>query len=192
MITSCGNRYPAKLDRGTGKVGNGDASVQPVGVHPRPTQQCPPDATQQRQQRTRPIETRPGAEGGTASGTTCRYVVWVIEASGLMNLTGWPPGMRVIVRRERPHPGAQLRTTDRDGLRGDRADATATSPTVVSSEMGRHVSPAGEALGMSVCSMSISSLRTWPATVWSVVTIRRISRTRSTGTSCLVITTRSS
>ncbi len=29
----------------------------------------------------------------------------------------WPEGMRVIVRRERPHPGAQLRLTDPDGWR---------------------------------------------------------------------------
>jgi hypothetical protein len=29
----------------------------------------------------------------------------------------WPPGMRVIVGKERPHPGAQLRFTDRDRLR---------------------------------------------------------------------------
>jgi hypothetical protein len=29
----------------------------------------------------------------------------------------WPPGMRVIARRERPHPGAQLRLTDIDGWR---------------------------------------------------------------------------
>jgi len=29
----------------------------------------------------------------------------------------WPPGMRVIARRERPHPGAQLRVTDHDGWR---------------------------------------------------------------------------
>lgn len=29
----------------------------------------------------------------------------------------WPAGMRVIARRERPHPGAQLRITDRDGWR---------------------------------------------------------------------------
>ena len=29
----------------------------------------------------------------------------------------WPPGMRVIARRERPHPGAQLRLTDLDGWR---------------------------------------------------------------------------
>jgi Transposase DDE domain group 1 len=31
--------------------------------------------------------------------------------------TGWPTGMRVIARRERPHPGAQLRLTDHDGWR---------------------------------------------------------------------------
>ena len=28
---------------------------------------------------------------------------------------GWPPGMRVIARRERPHPDAQLRITDHEG-----------------------------------------------------------------------------
>jgi hypothetical protein len=32
-------------------------------------------------------------------------------------LTGWPPGMRLIARRERPHPGAQLHITDDDGWR---------------------------------------------------------------------------
>jgi Transposase DDE domain group 1 len=42
---------------------------------------------------------------------------WVAELTGLIDLTAWPPGMRVIVRKERPHPGAQLRFTDRDGLR---------------------------------------------------------------------------
>jgi hypothetical protein len=42
---------------------------------------------------------------------------WVAELTGLINLTDWPPGMRVIVRKERPHPGAQLRFTDRNGLR---------------------------------------------------------------------------
>jgi hypothetical protein len=31
--------------------------------------------------------------------------------------TGWPPGMRIIARRERPHPGAQLHITDDDGWR---------------------------------------------------------------------------
>ena len=41
--------------------------------------------------------------------------------------TGWPAGMRVIVRKERPHPGAQLRITDIDGHR-ITAFATNTQP----------------------------------------------------------------
>jgi hypothetical protein len=42
---------------------------------------------------------------------------WVAEMTGLFDLTGWPPRMRLIVRKERPHPGAQLRITDVDGHR---------------------------------------------------------------------------
>jgi len=42
---------------------------------------------------------------------------FVAELTGLLDLTGWPPGMRVIARKERPHPGAQLRLTDVDGMR---------------------------------------------------------------------------
>jgi hypothetical protein len=41
----------------------------------------------------------------------------VAELTGLLDLSSWPKGMRVIVRRERPHPGAQLRFTDIDGHR---------------------------------------------------------------------------
>jgi hypothetical protein len=52
---------------------------------------------------------------------------WVLEVTGLLNLSAWPPGMRVIVRRERPHPGAQLRITDTDGHRLT-AFATNTPP----------------------------------------------------------------
>jgi hypothetical protein len=42
---------------------------------------------------------------------------WVAEASGLVDLSAWPAGTRLILRKERPHPGAQLRTTDADGMR---------------------------------------------------------------------------
>ena len=42
---------------------------------------------------------------------------WVTEITDLLSLAGWPEGMRVIVRKERPHPGAQLRLTDADGHR---------------------------------------------------------------------------
>jgi hypothetical protein len=42
---------------------------------------------------------------------------WVAELTGMLDLAGWPKGMRVIVRKERPHPGAQLRFTDIGGHR---------------------------------------------------------------------------
>ncbi|WP_174517958.1 transposase, partial [Lentzea aerocolonigenes] len=48
---------------------------------------------------------------------TPRDGAWVAEATGVLEMSGWPKGMRVIVRKERPHPGAQLRFTDADGLR---------------------------------------------------------------------------
>jgi hypothetical protein len=48
-----------------------------------------------------------------AAATTAR----VAEATGLVDLSGWPPGTRLVLRKERPHPGAQLRTTDADGMR---------------------------------------------------------------------------
>jgi hypothetical protein len=48
---------------------------------------------------------------------TPRDGAWVAEATGVLDLSGWPAGMRVIVRKERPHPGAQLRLTDADGHR---------------------------------------------------------------------------
>jgi hypothetical protein len=51
------------------------------------------------------------------AGGQVRPGAWVAELTGLLDLTGWPEGMRVIVRKERPHPGAQLRFTDFDGHR---------------------------------------------------------------------------
>jgi hypothetical protein len=52
------------------------------------------------------------ADGGVRDGAQ------VAELTGLLALTGWPDGMRVIVRRERPHPGAQLSLfEERDGWR---------------------------------------------------------------------------
>jgi hypothetical protein len=50
-------------------------------------------------------------------GGQVRPGAWVAELTGLLNLSAWPEGMRVIVRKERPHPGAQLRFTDLDGHR---------------------------------------------------------------------------
>jgi hypothetical protein len=49
---------------------------------------------------------------------------FVAEFTGLLDLSAWPKGMRVIVRKERPHPGAQLRITD---VNGNRITAFATN-----------------------------------------------------------------
>jgi hypothetical protein len=46
-----------------------------------------------------------------------REGAWVSELSDLVNLAGWPEGTRLICRRERPHPGAQLSFSDVDGNR---------------------------------------------------------------------------
>jgi hypothetical protein len=51
------------------------------------------------------------------AGEQARPGAWVAELTGLLDFAGWPAGMRVIVRKERPHPGAQLRFTDLDGHR---------------------------------------------------------------------------
>jgi Transposase DDE domain group 1 len=50
-------------------------------------------------------------DGGVREGA------WVTELSELVNLAGWPEGTRLICRRERPHPGAQLTFSDLDGHR---------------------------------------------------------------------------
>jgi len=46
------------------------------------------------------------ADGGVRDGAE------VAEITGLVDLSAWPSGSRVIVRRERPHPGAQLSLFD--------------------------------------------------------------------------------
>jgi hypothetical protein len=52
------------------------------------------------------------ADGETRDGAQ------VAELTGLLTLPGWPAGARIIVRRERPHPGAQLSLfEERDGWR---------------------------------------------------------------------------
>jgi Transposase DDE domain group 1 len=46
-----------------------------------------------------------------------REGAWVAELTAQVNLGSWPQGTRLICRRERPHPGAQLSFTDADGHR---------------------------------------------------------------------------
>jgi hypothetical protein len=51
----------------------------------------------------------------TAGGI--RDGAWVADVTGMLDLSTWPTGAKVILRAERPHPGAQLTFTDADGHR---------------------------------------------------------------------------
>jgi Transposase DDE domain group 1 len=42
---------------------------------------------------------------------------WVTEVTDAIDLASWPTGSRLILRKERPHPGAQLSFTDAGGMR---------------------------------------------------------------------------
>lgn len=53
----------------------------------------------------------------TADGGDEREGAEVAEITDLVDLSRWPEGTRAIVRREEPHPGAQLTFTDVDGHR---------------------------------------------------------------------------
>jgi hypothetical protein len=66
--------------------------------------------------------TRLLAPAGNGSGARREQIeprdgAWVAEATGVVDMSSWPVGTRLILRKERPHPGAQLRITDADGLR---------------------------------------------------------------------------
>ncbi len=53
----------------------------------------------------------------TGDGVEVRDGAWVAEATSVIDLDAWPVGSRLILRKERPHPGAQLTFTDADGMR---------------------------------------------------------------------------
>jgi hypothetical protein len=53
----------------------------------------------------------------SADGSEERDYADVAEITDLVDLSRWPCGTRAIVRREEPHPGAQLTFTDIDGRR---------------------------------------------------------------------------
>ncbi len=72
-----------------------------------------------------------GSDGGIRDGADA------VDFTGLLDLAGWPDGMRVIVRRERPHPGAQLRFDDVDGYRLTAFATNTTTGTLQALEL-RH------------------------------------------------------
>ncbi len=66
----------------------------------------------------------------------------VCEITAHLDLGTWPTGSRVIVRRERPHPGAQLTFTDHDGYRFQATLTDQTDKSIAEIER-RHRARAG-------------------------------------------------
>jgi hypothetical protein len=64
-----------------------------------------------------PLIPKKGWSRAYDSDGTERDGAWVANITGMLDLLAWPAGMRVIVRKEVPHVGAQLRITDIDGHR---------------------------------------------------------------------------
>ena len=64
----------------------------------------------------------------------------VCEITDMVDLSAWPEGSRLIVRRERPHPGAQLSFTDHDGYRFQAILTDQTDPEIAVLEC-RHRQP---------------------------------------------------
>jgi hypothetical protein len=54
----------------------------------------------------------------------------IAEITTALDLTAWPTGSRVIIRRERAHPGAQLSFTDHDGHRFQGVLTDQTDPDI--------------------------------------------------------------
>jgi hypothetical protein len=62
----------------------------------------------------------------------------VVELTDLVDLDAWPPGTRLIVRRERPHPGAQLSLFDTvEGFRHTAFITDTPGPDIAALEL-RH------------------------------------------------------
>lgn len=72
----------------------------------------------------------PALQTPDREGWEFREGAWTAEATGMIDLSSWPEGSRLILRKERPHPGAQLSFTDVDGHR-ITAILTDTEPGVV-------------------------------------------------------------
>jgi len=56
-------------------------------------------------------------DGGDRDGAQVAELTRWLPDTFITGSCGWPAGIRIIARRERPHPGAALRLTDEDGWR---------------------------------------------------------------------------
>jgi hypothetical protein len=67
---------------------------------------------------------------------------WVAELTGLLDLTGWPPGIRVIARKERPHPARNCGSPTPTGFVSPPSPPTPPADNSPTSNYGTAAAPA--------------------------------------------------
>jgi hypothetical protein len=91
---------------------------------------------------------------------------WVAELTDTVDLDAWPTGTRLMCRRERPHPGAQLSFTDHDGYHfqcfiTDQTDTDLAWPgwrlVIASTPSSRTASAASKRWASQTCLSAIGS-----------------------------------
>ena len=103
----------------------------------------------------------------TADGADERDGAEVAEITDLVDLSRWPDGTRAIVRREEPHPGAQLTFTDVDGHRFQVFITDQTDPDIAYLEALQRGRGRAEKL---ICNLKDTGLANLPSADFAINT----------------------
>ena len=103
----------------------------------------------------------------TADGSDDRDGAEVAEITDLIDLSRWPHGTRAIVRREEPHPGAQLTFTDIDGHRFQVFITDQTDPDIAYLEARQRGRGRAEKL---ICNLKATGLTNLPSADFAINT----------------------
>jgi hypothetical protein len=101
----------------------------------------------------------------SADGSDERDGAEVAEITDLIDLSRWPAGTRAIVRREEPHPGAQLTFTDVDGHRFQVFITDQTDPDIAYLEAVQRGRGRAEKL---ICNLKDTGLRNLPSVDFAI------------------------
>ena len=101
----------------------------------------------------------------TADGHDYRDGAEIAEITDTVNLSLWPTGTRMIVRREIPHPGAQLTFTDIDGHRFQTFITNQTDPDIAYLEALQRGRGRAEKL---ICNLKDTGCMNLPSTEFAI------------------------
>jgi Transposase DDE domain group 1 len=105
-----------------------------------------------------------------------------------LTLAGWPAGTRAIVRRERPHPGAQLRLWDHNGWRHQviLTNTTSGDPAVLEARHRRHAQVENRIRNLKACGLTRMPFTSFAANqAWMEMTLAAADLLAWLGALCL-------